>query len=282
MKHTLVFIVLLLMNSILYGQILPIDNKVNWDKYEIRYSENHKINEVKKIKDDLLVYLDDNKLLEKNLNNFHFIDYDFDGNLELIYSGDAGTETERTLIFELKDTSYIKCFDRFGKIIEIRSELSCNLPLLSFTLLQKQCCGGFSNIYEVYQPTMNNSGDHELKISAKYCTLSGVDVPKSFFDDPILFEVKNDIYYLRLNPFIDKESENEDLHINGNIIAEYQNGSKGYAVASKQDEEGRTWWFVFMINNKKPLMSIFDGGDNNKFEYYSLGWMSSRYLEEMK
>lgn len=281
MKSTLFYsIFLLLILNSAFSQSFVNNKKVIWKDYEKVYSENYKLNQVKKIDDDLLVFLKATESLASNLNNFHFIDYNMDGNIDIIYTGNAGTETKRTLIFELdNDSNYIKTFDKYGELIELSSK--DKLSPYDLILKENACCGGFSVVYEVFQQVYNKD-TLELQASVKYSSINGTEFPSVFFDSPVLFEVKNELYYLRLNPKIDNETENEELHINGNIIGEYTSGAKGYAIAKKQDDTGRIWWFVFMLNDSLPLNSILDCGSNDKNKFYSFGWMSSKYLNEIK
>lgn len=280
MKHMFFYLTLIYISTLAYSQASLFDKSIDWKKYEESYSAEYKRGEIKKIKDDLLEYLEGSGSLENNLINFHFIDYNFDGVLDIIYSGDAGTEIKRTLIFELgEDGYYSKTFDKFGHLISLYST-NIGLPPYSLILKEEACCGGTSIVYENYQP-VNLNGKLELQASTKFSSIVSTYFPAYFFDQPVLFEVKIELYCLRLNPTVDNETSNEELHINGNIIAEYTTGSKGYAIAEKQDETGRVWWFVLMINNNKPQKSIFDVGSNNENKYYSLGWMSSRYLEKL-
>jgi len=277
MKYIIFNLLLICFSS----KAIPQENlfyaSIEWSEYEKDISIDYKKSEIKKIKDDLLEYLKENEILEESLSNFHFIDYDLNGVIDIVYSGDAGTETKRTIVFKLGENGiYSKIFDKFGVLISIY-QISKFTPL-TFVLKENPCCGNNQITYEIYQPI--NQGDKiELQASSKYCAIIGTELPKTLIDNPILFEVKNELYYLRLTPAVDNEKFNEELNITGNIIAEYTIGAKGYAILERQDETGRVWWFVLMVNNNKPLKSMMDTGSNNENEYYSIGWMSSRYLE---
>lgn len=281
MRKELICFILLSTPFLLSGQNLITREKIVWERYEKSYAKEYKLSEIKKIKDDLIVYLNETESFVCNFNNFHFIDYNFDGNVDIIYTGDAGTETKRTLIFELDDNgNYIKTFDKFGELIDLYS--TNGTSPYSLVLKEEACCGGFAVIYEIYFPVYNSNNMIELQASAKYSSIRGTELPTVLFDFPVLFEVNNELYYLRLEPVIDNETENEELHINGNIIGEYTTGAKGYAIGHKKDDTGRIWWFVFMLNNTPPKKSIFDSGSNNENKYSSVGWMSSRYLKEIE
>lgn len=281
MRKVLICFILLSTPCLLSGQNFITREKIVWEKYVKSYSKEYKLIEIKKIEDDLLVYLNATGRLAYYLNNFHFIDYNFDGNIDIIYTGDAGTETKRTLIFELDDNGYyIKTFDKFGELIDLYSK--DGISPYNLVLREEACCGGFAVIYEIYHQVYNSNNILQLQAAAKYSSIRGTELPTNLFDFPVLFEVNNESYYLRLEPVIENETKNEALNIYGNIIGEYTAGAKGYAIGKKQDYTDRVWWFVFMLNNTPSLKSVFDVGSNNENKYYSVGWMSSRYLKEIE
>ncbi|MFV0554272.1 MAG: hypothetical protein ACK5LR_06160 [Mangrovibacterium sp.] len=263
-----------------FCQSVILDEQCDWEKYEQAYSPEEKLRRIDGIDDELLVYLKSNQLFESNICNFHFIDYNLDGNVDIIYSGCAGTDTERTLIFELQDKIFIKTMDKFGKIIAINTVLGNNLPPLSFTLKQKACCGGITIVYEVYH-SVHMHESSELQLGFKYSLIEDTFLPSTFFEQPKYFEVKNDGYFLRSAPLIDNNSDSNEFYLNGNIVAQYPIDSKGYAIAQQESDDGRVWWFVVMTNNKGALESIFDTAGNNENNCigYVMGWMSSRYLK---
>ena len=53
--------------------IFQKQGKFNWKSFETSIVSNVKYEEVSKIKDDLMIYLKENKILEQNLKDFHFI-----------------------------------------------------------------------------------------------------------------------------------------------------------------------------------------------------------------
>jgi hypothetical protein len=281
MKKRFIFLLLALISNYAFSQTFLTDT-VSWNQYEINYSKKLKLEKIKKIKDELIEYLESNDELQNNLHNFHFFDYNSDGNIDIIYTGDAGTDSERTLIFVRDDDGdYVKKFDKFGSVVNLSSAIYQNTPPYTFVLKEVECCGGTSIVYEAYQP-VNENGSFKLNLLIKYSTIKGTKFPDIYFNKKLLFRVTSDIYNLRLNPTIDSVTNYVGLHIRGNVVAEYSKGAEGYAIAQTKDKTGRIWWFVIMLNNNKPTQSIFDGGDNDDYKFYSLGWMSSKYLEKLE
>ncbi len=279
MKNLVLCFVFLCIVNVGYTQNYFFNEKIDWSNYEKGYSSENKRNLIENINDELLTYLKNNKIIESALENFHIVDFNLDGIPEILYSGDAGTDAKRTLIFEFDYSYYKKTFDKFGELTNIQSVIN-KMPPYAFTLKEEACCGGFAVIYESFCPVLEGS---EIKFmpSVKYSSIVGMSMPESdsYFETPIPFKVKNELYYLRLNPVIDNETVDENLHITGNVISQYTVDSKGYAISEKQDQSGRTWWFVIMHNNIVPQKSIFSSGSNDENHYYSLGWMSNKFLE---
>jgi len=97
----------------------------------------------------------------------------------------------------------------------------------------------------------------------------------------IPFKVSSEKYNLRLSPEIDSTTDYFGRDFYGNEIAEYPKGSLGYALAEKKDSSGRIWWFVLMTNNIIPIRSFYPRWEGAPIKYFSIGWMSSKYLERL-
>lgn len=278
-RITFVGIILFSLIANAFAQKSIFEKSFDWKGYEQQFDLKYRIGEINKIKDDLLLYFNESSDLEDNLSDFHFVDYDLNGIMDIIYSGYGGTDSMRTLIFELgKDGAYYSTFNKFGEIINVIKYGACT-PV-SLVLRDVECCGGNQIVYEVYHYSKEVSLSKYL-LSAKYSSYRETELPKVISGSSILFQVVYEKYYLRLNPIVDKNQEyNEDLRINGNIAQTYTSGSKGYAIAEKRDLTGRVWWFVIMLNNLN-IKGTASVGSNNSVHNYSIGWMSSKYLKKI-
>jgi hypothetical protein len=279
---TILFSILFFFSSSLIAQVFIPSEELNWQLFEKKYSKEHRLSEIMKIDHWLVHNFLEYGNLEQYFNNFHFVDYNFNGFDEIIYSGMVpGSESQLTFIFELIDENYLASFGVTGKIISIHS-FNGNLSPFSFVLLDLLCCGDYVKVYEIYHPVFTGE-KFKLAASTKYITIDSVEFPSSFFDNPVLFEVVNEPYHLRSKPEIDNDSEYIHPSVKGNIIGSYTKGSRGYAFAEKKDDTGRIWWFVAMVNNEEPLHSVLNRQfENNNNKFSSLGWMSSRFLEIVK
>ena len=98
---------------------LNLNNTPQWKLYEENISKEEKSRYINEINDDLIVYLKSSNQIDLHFENFHFIDYDLDGITDIIYSGDAGTQSGRTLFFKKRGNEYRKQWDFFGTVESI-------------------------------------------------------------------------------------------------------------------------------------------------------------------
>lgn len=198
--------------------------------------------------------------LEEELDKFKFIDLDMNGDFEIVYEGFSGGEpTGITILKKNSDGTYAEIFNRFGTVESLwRTSID---GTLYFELIHWPCCAG--NTYSLER--WNYDGTN-FKLLEKVNWLGGTEFP-SKLSSPIKFKVLNDPYTLRDTPEI----------LDDNILTKFTTGDLGFALAERTDNTGRVWWFVFMLNNQTNDRTFYDYAyDDN---YYSVGWMSSRFVE---
>lgn len=244
--------------------------KFEWDKWEIKSSDNSKIEVINQLKSDL----GEKSLLNKidvSLEKFHIIDVNSDGKEDVIYNGFLGNEKNSIILFICENGKFIEKINTFGDIIGIKQELNY-LPM-TFRILNSPCCEDLVYSFEEYNYFIKNDKIF-YKNSLKIKYLSGTVFP--IIDDNeghILFETTSEKYNLRNSAKIPNDS-------NENIVSVYPKGSLGTAIYSKKDEENdRTWWFVIMKNNKEVLSTNLHDEDNSS--YYTIGWMSKKMLQKI-
>lgn len=234
-------------------------DSIKWSDMEFKLSDNQKMVEISKIRDEILYYFEDNKNLSENLDNFRFIDFDNDGYIDILYTGYAGSESKSILLFRNYDNVYYSpIFKGSGILVDLVTFFG---HLTGLKILEIPCCD--EKIYKLKLFNVINTGrDIGFQLLYEYRFLKGTQFPEDF-NVNISFITKNEEYFLRSKPVID----------NANIIANYKSGSIGKALATKEDETGRVWYFAIMINNIEPHMSLI----YEKMSF-SFGWISSRYV----
>ncbi|WP_462247819.1 hypothetical protein [Ekhidna sp.] len=268
MKYYL-FIVFILFEITVSAQVVDLGSKAQWDLIELKLSKDQKRESLRGIEGDLFWYLEDNKSLEQNLENFHFLDINGDRGLDFIYTGYAGAENPSIIIY-MKGMSgqFDKEFETTGKLLEVQF-LDLDSPVLEIVVMKNDDCFDCLGVKNVSKFQF---------IDGDFYLIDVYSITRNTFQPPITFKkrftVKNPKYYLRSSPEIINEGSKASS-LFGNVLAEYSDGATGYALASQEDETGRLWWFV-SINASECTNSLFKEKNGNYF-----GWMSSRYLEEL-
>lgn len=223
-------------------------------------------------------YVRENVKNGQQLNSFHQIDFNADGLNDIIFEGFFGGEGEALVFFINEGDSYQKSQEIKGRIERI--EKSSNNGFLSFTIHDYHCCAGFVD-HILTLDIVRQGSSYDFIFHNDFAYMYDTEQPTKFMLE-IPFITVNPEYKLRAQPVINESYDNlpEDEIIDGNTAAIYPEGSRGYAIAEQTDETGRVWWFVIMENNIEPLKSNLYTG-NNKLNFRSLGWMSSRFVKKL-
>lgn len=278
MKHFLFFAFLAFLPTFSYSQLNSFLKEENHS-----FTKWERIDEAKKseILNSFLEegYLKDYAIQQDYKNNFFVIDFDADGEKDVIYYGYTGAESQYIFFFRKNSDSYKQTFAVAGKLVYL-SDYEPFSPL-SFAIEHYGCCSDIVNNFEYYVPVTRNK-EPSFQLAQKIGSIDGTSMPESYFPEPLAFKTTNETYSLRLEPLINNDKgffDGEDIE--GNIVAKFPSGSEGYALAEQPDETGRVWWLVIMKNNLPSTNSLFHKGWNNEEEGFSMGWMSSRYLEAL-
>ena len=213
---------------------------------------------------------------EKIKDYFHPAHLNTDGKLDFIYSGASGAEGN-ILRFFLNQGDTLKEMNHVWGTVNswtIRDQ-----SIFQALIWNKPCCGDF--VYRAHS-IMGACYEDSVGISyLKYLLMhEATQLPEVFLETPILFEVENDPYHLRLTPAIDSSTYYFPMDTNTNVYHSYHSGDKGMALAETTDRTGRVWWYVEMAPVDHFTQKDSDNSDNQNLPYLR-GWMSSRFLKRL-
>jgi len=217
--------------------------------------------------------------LFSKLEEFYIIDIDRDGLKDVFFSGSCMLDGDVTAVYRFNGKTFEEMILVIGIIRQV-SDYNSGSPF-SFTINNHACCMGFTNVFERYVLILEN-GQYKYKLQSREDYPYDTEFPKTYLKKPIAFRTIKEEYKLRFSPMIDDTTlADRPYEAYGNTIWTYPANSIGVAIAEKEDETGRIWWFVKMNNKTATGLEEFTShvGDNNKEPTYSLGWMSSRFLE---
>lgn len=244
--------------------------EIDWKYYEEDFNSEEKLHVISNLKDHSLIqYLKVNPYLDLEsddiLKCFHFVDFDLDGDVDIVYFGDIGVETSYTILLKNINGEY-KEIDRIpAEIIKIEK----TTPLSPFNFVfTGPVLGGNDNWFMQVWNQVVIDGVISLVKGEKMYYHEFTFFPVDVFKNPIKFKVKNEKYFLRSNPIVKEQ----------NIVGTFTDETIGYAISSQKDDTGRVWWFVSL--NAIDMTSSEIKADLKK-EANILGWMSSRFLEKL-
>lgn len=242
------------------------------------------INEVDSIK--TILEIPDNEFLKGSLKDtskssmarFYQFDFSSDGIEDIIYKSHYASEEWHIVLWEKKVDGYHFVQMLWGDIGKLFQEKK--IGPYSFLLIRGFCCASWVGDYTVFSPNRTD-GIFDYKITENYKVFMDLGNPDNIHN-PIKFITVNPNYRLRSSPVINDEIDSVSTRfmgqdVYGNIIAEFETGSKGYAISSHDDSD-RVWWFVVMDTSATTSKSLFYRDRNS----HKIGWMSSKYLKTIE
>lgn len=274
----------LLFATFSFGQKFPFGiaraDFSKWEKPIEPCLKENMINKLEKFK-ELDFFFNVEKLIPDSL--FHIIDFDNDGLDDIIFHGLVANEIELLLFFKNEENYFRKVLSTGGYPLYVSNPTDGN-PM-SLVLKQYPCCADYVSIIENIQPS-NLPGDFKYIITSKesYCDLEYSEFPNNWFPHPFKLITTQPKTSLRITPCIDDTTSDFIPVVNsrGNSVAKYPIGSIGVALAEAKDSTSRVWYFVKMLNNKKPIENFLHGGFMDTLDYYSYGWVSSRVIKKIE
>ena len=212
----------------------------------------------------------------------HIMDFNGDGLDDVIYNGYiAGSEAEYINTYMNTGNSFVKIFSETQHIYKMVFK---DEKVHKLYIRDGGCCCDYIGTNKIFSVDYSSELPKINPVSQmQFVNISREEYPDKYFDTPIKFEVLNDKYNIRFSPVIDDTTEVGYCGelINGNSLGKIIFGSIGYALAEKADVTGRTWWFVALKPNTEIHEPVYYD-ETILPNSYKLGWISSRFVKEIK
>jgi len=206
---------------------------------------------------------------------FHFIDFNNNGELDILFNGKIGSQ-DYVFIFLKKGNTYLVVLEQKGAIIQ------ANLPDedngLNLSIWHGVCCGDYvSSLTQMVCISTNNT--FFFNTASKSLVFKGTYLPFVRINTPVKFVVTNPTY-LRTEPEVNTQRRIAgSTSWAGNFLAFYPINSIGTIYAEMKDSKNKFWYFVRM-NNESSLrihndrfMHLKEVENTQNCYYY--GWISS-------
>ena len=221
--------------------------------------------------------------VEELLPSFHFVDFDNNGTLDLLFDGKI-LNVFHVFIFYKKENGYLLSIGEKGSIVWT------NLPNedngLHFSVWKEGCCGDNINTFTQYVCISTNNASYfnaaSTSLIYRRTVLPSVRIPK-----PVSFVIsKEKVGYLRIEPLVDDEKMiSGKSGWKGNSLGMYPPGATGTIYAETKDSKGQFWYFVRMNNTSGTYIHsnrfLTDeakqlAGDKDLENCFTYGWIHSK------
>lgn len=205
-------------------------------------------------------------------NAIHLVDLNGDGQLDAVYAGSVGAESDAVWLFLNNNGQYRKLQQEWwGEVKQLSFQHG---RLASLTLLDFGCCAEYIEFESTY------AFDQALnaKLVRQRGTAAFTQRPTSLLlSSPGTFQLVTDSITLRTRPMEDDTSTLVyDAVGKGNILLKFGKGAKGIAWASKIDSVGHKWKYVEMLPAKSSGYLMYSKDD---FPTYTFGWIQAKNID---
>jgi hypothetical protein len=217
---------------------------------------------------------------------FFEIDFNDDGEMDIIYQGPSGGESDFVIFYLNKKGRYVEFFNEYQRLEVL---IFIDQILNTIHMVQPGCCADHSFLQKQTHFVYHNGQFHAERIK----TICSFDEPelKNRFQTPKEIEINATPYLLRYSPHIENdtffyasnENEKPDWLIIGNQLGKLKKGDRGRAIAYEKDDTGREWWFVILNKEVRPTDNYFDYiiiPENANLQFS--GWVSKKNVIVLK
>ncbi|MDR1792550.1 MAG: hypothetical protein LBR36_03800 [Bacteroidales bacterium] len=217
---------------------------------------------------------------EKVQNFFHFIDFDNDGDRDLVFYGKINSQ-HYTIFFSKKDTTYSLTLLEKGIVIEANTPHQNNG--LFFTLYNETCCGYYINTLTGYA-CINFRGVSYFNVTSRALLYKGTVFPSRQLASPVRFKTVK-VSDLRIAPKVDAQQMIAGMHSwAGNSLGMYALNATGIILGEFRGQDNTFWYFVRMDNpagiyiHSNRLTTLEEDIENPQ-DCFSYGWIKAETVE---
>lgn len=207
-------------------------------------------------------------------DNFIFLELNADGKPDLLFQGWSGGEPECVRIHFSSDTGFAAPLVFYQHVKNLDIE---NGQIRSLTTLNPGCCGE----YIQQELTYVFDAEPKHKLVSQRARIKALPGEYEILETPIAFTTGADTNVLRGTPLADDTATFVyDRPNEGNALAMFKRGVKGFVWAIDSSDPATEWWYVEMEPVKDSLdFDLFKYLDEHK-QMRRMGWMNSTTLKK--
>ena len=206
---------------------------------------------------------------------FHFIDFNNNGELDIIFNGKISSQ-DYVFIFLKKGNNYSVVLEQKG--VTMHANLPNEDNNLYLSIWREACCGNYVSSLTQFV-CISNGNTSFFNMAAKSLVFKGTYLPDVRIKAPVKFTVTQPAD-LRNNPEVNTQRRifGNNSWV-GNSLGFYPINATGTIYAEMKDDRGKFWYFVRM-NNESSLRIHSDRFTHAKEvedarNCYYYGWISS-------
>ena len=199
----------------------------------------------------------------------HVLELNGDGQLDAVYNGPVGAESDVVWFFLNNHGRYRKLPQEWWG--QVKALTFQHRRLATLTLLDFGCCAEYIEFESTYAFDQQLNAKPVLQRGTAAFTQRPIG---SLLASPQAFRLSTDSIPLRTRPIVDDTSTiMYDAVGKGNILLKFGKGAQGVAWASKVDSLGQPWRYVEMRPASTAGYLMHSKGD---FPTYAFGWIQAK------
>lgn len=265
------------------------DTIIIFDNFHLNNTLTHSLDEfsltpeekqmwIEKVKEHYIYYIENEWGVKTKplIDNFTFLELNADGKPDLLFQGWSGAEANCVKIHFSSNAGFESPVEFYQNVKNIKIE---NGKIKSLTIVDQGCCAEY--IEQEFTYTFDQEYKQELILHR--ARIGALADKYEILNSPIKFTIENETYKLRGEPIIDDTGTFVyDFYEKGNVVAIFKKGAQGRVWAKDKSDPEREWWYVEMDPIQVSLDFDMFSHHAKQGQLRRMGWMSSKFLKELK